>query len=325
MKKTDELGVRENSGKRKWSLVDWESMEEMVAVLEFGANKYTNYIFFDTFVIGKIINDKIWEILKESKNVLHAETLSVSLQKGCVENVTTIIQNQNQVVLDVENIGLFLQEDFVNLVMKNSASKIDQKKLVGGMSINKIIETKKKTKLKNVLGVKKDTQIQNTSLVEKEANLLIDYLNTESLRNFTKKLVIKDVKYVEVKNDYILIMTIKLENLEVSFVVDAIKELDCYRKILTLLKTLFNISLKINDICDIKSGEWNWQKGLKTTEICESLLRHTFAYLNGEDNDKESGISHIGHIQCNAMFLAYMHKHRKDLDTRHKKNEQKTL
>jgi hypothetical protein len=70
------------------------------------------------------------------------------------------------------------------------------------------------------------------------------------------------------------------------------------------------------------SGEFNWQRGLKTTEICESLLRHTFAYLNGEDIDPESGISHIGHMQCNTLFLSYMDRERKDLDTRHKKINQ---
>jgi hypothetical protein len=52
----------------------------------------------------------------------------------------------------------------------------------------------------------------------------------------------------------------------------------------------------------------NWRKGLETTKIIESMLRHTFALLRGEDNDPESGIEHVGHIQCNAMFLAKMLK-----------------
>lgn len=50
----------------------------------------------------------------------------------------------------------------------------------------------------------------------------------------------------------------------------------------------------------------NWKRGLNTTGICESMLRHIFAYMAGEDIDPESGISHIGHIQCNAMFLGRM-------------------
>lgn len=68
-----------------------------------------------------------------------------------------------------------------------------------------------------------------------------------------------------------------------------------------------------------KYDDHNWKKGLSTTEICESLLRHLTAYLDGEDSDKESGISHIGHIQCNAMFLAYMMREKKEMDTRYQK------
>ena len=49
----------------------------------------------------------------------------------------------------------------------------------------------------------------------------------------------------------------------------------------------------------------NWKKGMQTEEIFDSLLRHIFALMDGEEKDKESGLSHVGHIQCNAMFLAY--------------------
>jgi hypothetical protein len=65
-----------------------------------------------------------------------------------------------------------------------------------------------------------------------------------------------------------------------------------------------------------KYGAFNWQKGLKTTEICESLMRHLFAYLSGEDKDPETELDHISHIMCNAMFLSYMDSRRRDLDTR---------
>lgn len=57
-----------------------------------------------------------------------------------------------------------------------------------------------------------------------------------------------------------------------------------------------------------KYGRDNWKKGLPTNEICESLLRHIFAYMGGEKTDTESGLSHIGHIQANAMFLGYMER-----------------
>lgn len=60
----------------------------------------------------------------------------------------------------------------------------------------------------------------------------------------------------------------------------------------------------------------NWKKGLKVTEIVESLQRHVNAIMRGEDIDPESGLPHIGHIQCNVMFLGYMFKYRKNMDDR---------
>lgn len=67
-----------------------------------------------------------------------------------------------------------------------------------------------------------------------------------------------------------------------------------------------------------KYDDHNWKKGLQTTEVSESLMRHLFAYLNGEDKDPESGLSHLGHVMCNAMFLSYTQKHHPELDTRYK-------
>jgi len=61
----------------------------------------------------------------------------------------------------------------------------------------------------------------------------------------------------------------------------------------------------------------NWKKGVLYTETCESLQRHMNAFLEGEDNDKESKIAHVGHILCNAMFLSYMFLFRKDMDDRY--------
>ena len=65
-----------------------------------------------------------------------------------------------------------------------------------------------------------------------------------------------------------------------------------------------------------KYEPFNWTKGLSITEICESLKRHLDAFMEGEDNDPESKLSHIGHIQCNALFLSWMHENRPDLDDR---------
>lgn len=47
----------------------------------------------------------------------------------------------------------------------------------------------------------------------------------------------------------------------------------------------------------------NWRKGLKWRATVGSLLRHSFAFLRGEDRDPESGLLHMAHAACNALFL----------------------
>lgn len=76
--------------------------------------------------------------------------------------------------------------------------------------------------------------------------------------------------------------------------------------------------VKVLEFGATKYDDHNWKKGLSTTEICESLMRHLTAYMKGEDKDQESGISHIGHIQCNALFLSYNEKFKTEFDDRFK-------
>ena len=54
----------------------------------------------------------------------------------------------------------------------------------------------------------------------------------------------------------------------------------------------------------------NWKKKMSTDEILESAMRHLAALIDGEDNDKESKLSHTGHVMCNMMFYVY-HKSKK--------------
>lgn len=63
-----------------------------------------------------------------------------------------------------------------------------------------------------------------------------------------------------------------------------------------------------------KYAPFNWMKGLSVSEICESLKRHLDKFMEGELLDSESGLSHIGHIQCNALFLSWMMEHRPDMN-----------
>ena len=61
----------------------------------------------------------------------------------------------------------------------------------------------------------------------------------------------------------------------------------------------------------ISSGRDNWKKGFNFLKLLESLARHLFALMRGETHDKESGLPHIGHLICNAMFYSY-HKRKED-------------
>lgn len=52
----------------------------------------------------------------------------------------------------------------------------------------------------------------------------------------------------------------------------------------------------------------NWKKGFPKKEVLESMQRHLAKLFDGEEIDQESGLHHIGHIMCNAMFYSYMLK-----------------
>lgn len=53
-----------------------------------------------------------------------------------------------------------------------------------------------------------------------------------------------------------------------------------------------------------KYARSNWKKGLGKNEIIDSLLRHLVAYQSGEEFDEDSGLHHLDHVTCNALFLA---------------------
>lgn len=67
-----------------------------------------------------------------------------------------------------------------------------------------------------------------------------------------------------------------------------------------------------------KYAPHNWRLGHNYTELTESLMRHLFAFLSGEDKDPESKLDHVGHIMCNAMFLSYATQNHPEMDDRYK-------
>jgi hypothetical protein len=67
-----------------------------------------------------------------------------------------------------------------------------------------------------------------------------------------------------------------------------------------------------------KYAAHNWRKGIAISRLLGAAIRHIFAYLNGEDKDPESGLSHLAHAGCCIMFALEMEETRPDLDDRWK-------
>jgi len=52
-----------------------------------------------------------------------------------------------------------------------------------------------------------------------------------------------------------------------------------------------------------KYAAWNWAKGMDWSRLIDAAYRHLDAWVDGENIDPESGISHLGHLACCVMFL----------------------
>jgi len=52
-----------------------------------------------------------------------------------------------------------------------------------------------------------------------------------------------------------------------------------------------------------KYAAHNWRNGISSTRLLGAALRHIFAYLGGQTNDPETGLSHIAHAMCCCMFI----------------------
>jgi hypothetical protein len=69
---------------------------------------------------------------------------------------------------------------------------------------------------------------------------------------------------------------------------------------------------KVLDFGAKKYSAHNWREGggFKYSRVLNSLLRHVFSYIRGEDRDPESGLSHLAHAGCNIIFLLYYERYK---------------
>lgn len=63
----------------------------------------------------------------------------------------------------------------------------------------------------------------------------------------------------------------------------------------------------------------NWKKGYKWSLNFDAMMRHMFAFWEGEDLDPESGCAHVGHACWHALTLLWFMKHHKEGDDRAKR------
>ena len=54
-----------------------------------------------------------------------------------------------------------------------------------------------------------------------------------------------------------------------------------------------------------KSGDRNWEQGIRFSRLYAAARRHLHAWWCGEDIDQESGLHHLAHVRANmAMIMA---------------------
>lgn len=72
-----------------------------------------------------------------------------------------------------------------------------------------------------------------------------------------------------------------------------------------------------------KYGRDNWRGGMDWSRLIAATLRHVTAFGDGEDNDQETGLSHLAHARCCLAFLIQYQVTCRDRDDRHGRSQQK--
>lgn len=65
-----------------------------------------------------------------------------------------------------------------------------------------------------------------------------------------------------------------------------------------------------------KYGTHNFRNGLSFSRLADATMRHLTSWLEGENNDPESGLSHLDHAIASLAMLKFMEEHRQDMDDR---------
>ena len=67
-----------------------------------------------------------------------------------------------------------------------------------------------------------------------------------------------------------------------------------------------------------KYADHNYRHGIKFSRLIDSIMRHLWAYVGGENTDPESGEGHVAHAGADVMMLLQMMHDHPELDDRFK-------
>lgn len=77
-----------------------------------------------------------------------------------------------------------------------------------------------------------------------------------------------------------------------------------------LAMPFFDEVAKVGTFGAAKYGQWNYKAGMPWMKLCGSMSRHLIAFIRGENNDTESGLSHLAHLAYDAaMVYSYIGRH----------------
>lgn len=296
---TKEKALRYNKGKKEWSLVDYKSLEPLVDVLKFGADKYTKEIDIDVLYLIELCQKQEYaKTVKLVKELSHESFVRPAIEK---------LQSNMVYVTGAMPIDQSIKNLFVDHALSSYESVVLQSQLTKSENTRSLIEIDQSLKTEREYEKLPEDATQNILNIIKEESFYGGWQTTELQKSFTIELNSLGARYVKARKGYTLTMTILQENTEVFYVVSATTQLGCLMTMLNCLVKQLNISIPQNVTNGkiVNSGRDNWKLDMPIQSIVDSMMRHVVAFADGEVNDPESGLPHIGHIMCNAMFIQY--------------------
>lgn len=68
-----------------------------------------------------------------------------------------------------------------------------------------------------------------------------------------------------------------------------------------------------------KYGTFNYKNGINYTRLADAAMRHLTQFIDGQNDDEESGHNHLGHALASLAMLVDMYYNHPELDDRYKR------